>query len=182
MRLFLALRPSPDLRRQLGELADTVHARYGGRRMPDATLHATLAFLGEVPNERRHELVRFTREWRIPPATWRLNRFGYFRGPKILWVGSHDTPSPLQQLHNDLWQHLEQLGFAPPNSGNFVPHVTLLRKVAEPEWTSLPDIDFAWHYNQLTLIRSVATKHGQDYQRLAQSVNGWMESPGRGNG
>ncbi|GHC28471.1 RNA 2',3'-cyclic phosphodiesterase [Aidingimonas halophila] len=168
MRLFLALRPDPTLRRQLGELADQVHARYGGRRMPDSTLHATLAFLGEVTEARCQELEQFTREWRVPSATWRLDRFGYFHGPKILWVGGHDHADSLLRLHGELWQQLERFGFSPP-SGHFVPHVTLLRKAPPPDWTTLPDIGLEWRYNQLTLIQSIATECGQQYQPLAQS-------------
>lgn len=168
MRLFLALTPPPELRERLGELADVAHARCGGRRMPEESLHLTLAFLGNVEEVRAAELVAWVQGLAIEPGEWRLDRWGCFRRPGIVWVGGHAVDPALVRLQARLWGTLEPLGFG-TCPARFVPHVTLLRRAASLHLEDLPSIDLSWSYNQLELIESITDERGGRYRSLAVS-------------
>ncbi|MGM0983238.1 MAG: RNA 2',3'-cyclic phosphodiesterase [Pseudomonadota bacterium] len=168
MRLFLALEPPETLRERLGELAEIAQARCGGRRMPDDSLHLTLAFLGEVAEERAAALAAWVGERSIPAGEWRLDAWGAFRRPGIIWVGGQ-TPDPtLVRLHASVWDELAAFGFK-QRPGHFVPHVTLLRRALRLETSDLPAINLAWPWWQLSLVRSFTENDGARYQILARS-------------
>lgn len=171
MRLFLALVPPPELRERLAELADAAHARCGGRRMPDESLHLTLAFLGEVSPIRAEALSDWVGQRPIPPGRWRLDRWGRFPRPGILWLGSQEPDAALQGLHDALWNELEGLGLAGRPS-RFVPHVTLLRRASRLEVRGLPDVDLEWAYTRFELVHSITDRRGARYRSLARSPAG----------
>ncbi len=168
MRLFLALVPPPALRARLAELADLAHARCGGRRMPDASLHLTLAFLGEVDEAQAVALGGWVRSLEIPRGDWRLDRWGTFQRPGIVWVGSRHPDPPLEALQRRLWDELAPRGIG-GRPGRYIPHVTLLRRAHSLETDGLPDIRLDWSYNQLELIHSITDARGARYVTLARS-------------
>ena len=169
MRLFLALVPPPGLRERLGELADAAQARCGGRRMPDESLHLTLAFLGEVKEAKAGELVDWVNGLATAPGRWRLDRWGHFRRPGIVWVGSTTASPDLQALHRRLWDDLETLG-QQGRPAHFVPHVTLLRRAARLDSETLPAVHLEWAYHRVELIHSIVDRHGARYASLARSA------------
>ncbi len=168
MRLFLALEPPLQLRSRLGELAELAQARCGGRRMPDASLHLTLAFLGEVAEARAAALSAWVGERSIPAGEWRLDAWGTFRRPGIVWVGSRSPDPALARLHAALWDELAAFGFN-HRPGHFMPHITLLRRARRLETQGLPAVDLAWPYRRLALVRSYTENDGARYATLARS-------------
>jgi RNA 2',3'-cyclic 3'-phosphodiesterase len=170
MRLFLALMPPPALRERLGTLADIAHARCGGRRMPDASLHLTLAFLGEVREARAVELAEWVQGLAIEPGEWHINSWGSFRRPGIVWVGGQETNSALERLQGRLWGTLEPLGLGPPPA-RFIPHVTLLRRAAKLRLERLAPVELTWPYQRIELIHSITDENGARYRSLAVSMH-----------
>ncbi|MEQ6887146.1 RNA 2',3'-cyclic phosphodiesterase [Halomonas sp. CS7] len=168
MRLFLALMPPPALRRRLGELAEWAHARCGGRRVPDDSLHLTLAFIGEVSEEKAEGLSTWVEGLDVPGGEWRLDGWGAFRRPGILWVGSQTPDRAMVNLQASLWRDLERQGFTGRPS-RFIPHVTLLRRARRLESDGLPLPDLVWPYRQVALLRSFTEQDGARYQTLARS-------------
>jgi 2'-5' RNA ligase len=168
VRLFLALMPSPELRTRLGALADIAHAQCGGRRMPDASLHVTLAFLGEVEEAKATELVEWVQGLTIEPGEWHIDRWGGFRRPGIVWVGASRPDPALERLHGRLWGVLEASGLGAPPA-RYIPHVTLLRRADTQLLEGLPAMDLAWTYNQIELMRSIIDERGAHYRTLAVS-------------
>ncbi|MGQ4877854.1 RNA 2',3'-cyclic phosphodiesterase [Billgrantia sp. LNSP4103-1] len=168
MRLFLALVPPAELRQRLGELADIAHAHCGGRRMPDETLHVTLAFLGEVEEAKAADLIEWVQGLAIAPGEWRLDRWGSFRRPGIVWVGGHQHDPALERLHRRVWASLEPLGFG-ARPARYTPHVTLLRRAVTLRLEGLPSVDQTWPYNRLELIQSILDERGARYRTLAVS-------------
>lgn len=168
MRLFLALVPPPELRQRLGELADIARDRCGGRRMPNASLHVTLAFLGEVDEAKATELVEWVQGLAAEPGEWRLDRWGSFRRPGIVWVGSHAPDPSLERLHERLWGTLEPLGLG-MRPARYTPHITLLRRATTLRLEGLPPVDLTLAYNQLELIQSIIDERGARYRTLATS-------------
>lgn len=171
MRLFLALTPPPELRTRFGELADLAQARCGGRRMPDANLHLTLAFLGEVNPTHIEALVHGVEQLTVPPGCWTLDGWGWFRTPRIVWIGGTQSNPALQRLHGMLWQELAALGFEDEPS-RYVPHLTLLRRVERLDTWELPAFRIDWPYQQVELIHSVTGPGGSRYTMLARSRAG----------
>lgn len=168
MRLFLALVPPPALRERLGELADIAHARCGGRRVPDESLHLTLAFLGEVEATPAAALADWLRDQTIAPGAWHLDAWGRFPRPGIVWVGGRHPDPALQALQRWLWDDLERLGH-PGRPSRFVPHVTLLRRARRLDCRDLPDICLEWSYHHIELIHSIVDDRGARYVPLARS-------------
>ncbi len=169
MRLFLALVPPPGLRERLGELADAAQARCGGRRVPDENLHLTLAFLGEVEETRAKALAEWTRRLAPTSGEWRLNAWGTFRQPGILWTGGKRPDPALAALHHRLWDELEGQGLKGRPS-RYVPHVTLLRRAERLETEGLPVPALTWRYDRLELIQSITDHRGSRYASLACSI------------
>lgn len=168
MRLFLALVPPPALRRRLGTLADAARAHCGGRRMPDESFHLTLAFLGEQPASRATAIADWLSSFTPLPGRWRLDRWGRFRRPGIVWLGGAEGEPALMALQHQLWDGLEVLGVEgrPPR---FVPHVTLLRKATHPPGPALPAVALNWDYACVELIQSTVTPRGSRYRRLTRT-------------
>ncbi|WP_299234055.1 RNA 2',3'-cyclic phosphodiesterase [uncultured Halomonas sp.] len=172
MRLFLALEPPDDLRERLATLADLAQARCGGRRMPDASLHLTLAFLGEVDEGRLSALVEWVGCQAPTGGIWRLDRWGSFRRPGNVWVGGRTHDPALDALQAGLWNGLEALGLG-VRPTRFVPHVTLLRRAERmaigPLEAQAP-VALDWRWQRLTLLRSYTEQDGARYKALAHSA------------
>ncbi|SDI88899.1 RNA 2',3'-cyclic phosphodiesterase [Billgrantia gudaonensis] len=170
MRLFLALNPPPELRLRLDELADIAHAHCGGRRVPTANLHLTLAFLGEVEEAKSRVLADWLRGLTITPGEWRLDAWGHFPRPGIVWVGGQQPDPMLTALHQQLWESLEARGVT-GRSGHFVPHVTLVRQATQPDSQTLPPPPASrWTYDRIALMQSLTDHRGACYRTLAQST------------
>ncbi len=144
------------------------HARCGGRRMPDESLHLTLAFLGEVEAAQAAVLVDWVNRLAVPPGEWRLNAWGRFQRPGIVWVGSQAPDTALAALHRRLWSQLEELGITGRPS-RYVPHVTLLRRAERLETEGLSVPALTWRYHRLELIQSITDARGSHYVSLAHS-------------
>lgn len=173
MRLFFALRPDPALGERLAALAEQARRHCGGRATPRASLHLTLAFLGEVPESRLDALIRLTEAFPCPAGSWSADRYGSFPHGGIVWLGSSRPCPPLESLHRDLWQALTPQGFAPPRRP-FLPHVTLLRHAAPEKrdpcvLARLPRPRLDWHYTGIELVQSVAEGGRHRYRGLASS-------------
>ncbi|ALM54371.1 RNA 2',3'-cyclic phosphodiesterase [Halomonas huangheensis] len=169
MRLFLALSPPDDLRQRLGTLADSLHDECGGRRVPDANLHLTLAFLGEQSAEQAQQLEAWLQQMQVAAGDIRLDHCGHFRRPGIVWIGPRHTPSPLKLLHADVSHALKHMGIATHPSEHFRPHVTLLRNANAPV-TTMPVQTLHWSYNQIQLIQSTLNTSGSHYRCLASTT------------
>ncbi|MFP4138287.1 MAG: RNA 2',3'-cyclic phosphodiesterase [Halomonas sp.] len=169
MRLFLALEPPDALRARLDVLADLARARCGGRRVPAANLHLTLAFLGEIEAPRADELVEWLKRESPEGGEWRLDAWGTFRRPGIVWVGGKVPDPALGALQARLWDGLESFGLGGRPS-HFVPHVTLLRRARRLSTEALPPVDLAWPWRRLTLLRSLTLADGPHYEVLARSA------------
>lgn len=169
MRVFLALEPPDELRARLGALADLAQAHCGGRRVPDESLHLTLAFLGEVEAARAEALAAWLQSESPAGGEWRLDRWGAFRRPGIVWVGSKAPDPALGTLQTRLWDGLEALGHG-GRPTRFVPHVTLLRRARRLSIEALPPVELAWRWRRLTLLRSFTLEDGPRYEVLARSA------------
>lgn len=164
-RVFFALWPEPALAAALADYARRLSGVCGGRAMTAATLHMTLAFVGQVPAARRAELIDAGASIRLPRFGFVLDRIGQWRD--IVWAGADEPPATLVELANALRDALAARGFR-LEARAFAPHVTLLRKAQRlPALAPPPARD--WRVTEFALVASQRSPLGSAYTRLA----GW---------
>lgn len=161
-RLFLALWPGDRERRAMAGLAEAIP---GGRKVRPANLHLTLVFLGATSQERLACYEQALQGIEVPSLTLTLDRFGYRRKPRIVWLSTSHTPQLLQDLVAELHRRLESCGFTPERR-SFHAHITLARKFPGPATAESPAEPLCWHLDQIVLVESVTEKGGVHYEVL----------------
>lgn len=177
-RVFFALWPDDATVQALSGWAQQAHAAFGGRVMRPDTLHLTLAFLGMVSHDRVAELVTLLDEVALMGGTLRLDRYGRFHGPQIVWAGPSVAAPWLTALHGWLWRALARRGFARPDEP-FRPHVSLLRRAGPGDLNVLPSpVPLDWTPSRCVLAASAPHPEGSYYEILAECAL----APGGGGG
>lgn len=171
-RLFVALRPPPEVR---ALLLATMQGVAGARWQDDAQLHITLRFVGEV-DRRTAEDVGFALETvRAAPLNLCIDGVGSFdaRGHvNALWAGvrPHDA---ISALHRKIDRALVAAGLEPERRA-YLPHVTLARlgRSAGPVDRWLADhaglVSEAFTIDHFLLFESELGHDGAAYSALAR--------------
>ena len=130
MRLFIALDIDDEIRGRFGRFLDGVSGF-----APDArwarleSLHITLKFIGERPEEMVSSLEEALSDVREPPFAVTFSGFGFFptaKSPRVFWIGIQADPG-LQRLAAAIDEKTAALGI-PKEERAFSPHLTLARK------------------------------------------------------
>ncbi len=131
VRVFVAVDIGDDVRVVLGREIEALKKTHSKVKWVAADcIHLTLAFLGEIPEERVPEIngaldevaalsVVFTCE--VKGLGW----FGAARLPRVVWAGIKEDPA-LMELQVGVAGALRRLGFVPEDR-EFHPHLTLGR-------------------------------------------------------
>lgn len=165
MRCFLAAWPDAGVRQRCAELTQALrpHAQHG-RVMRAENLHLTLAFIGDLPDERGADVAARCAALPSSACDWELNEVGFFTRPRVLWAGGPETPeltaiaARARGLLDDM-----QIGY---DRKPFVPHVTLLRDVRRYEGPRAIAPPIAWPIRALALYRSGRDEAGARYFRV----------------
>lgn len=161
MRLFFALWPPHSVSERLFAWAATLRRRGDGRATARASIHLTLAFLGEQGADRAALAAAIARSVRGTAFELSVDRPGYFRHNRIVWGGPSVQPQALTALAHALAQALRDAQFDLDRRA-FTPHVTLLRDACEPDhWPPLPAA--SWAVTEFLLIESVRDQRGATY-------------------
>lgn len=150
-RLFLALWPSPRVRAGLAAQRDRIAWTAGAAPVPDAKLHLTLHFLGDVPADRVPEIAAAL----PPPGRAFELRFGTLQAWRGGLVVLHplQVPPALAALHATLAERLRGLGLR-VEARAFRPHVTLARRATVP--APLPAVPLLrWRVAGAALVQSL---------------------------
>src|SRR5438132_642813 len=131
MRLFFAIELPRDVQAILGRLRPTDDNR-DYRWVDPASLHLTLAFLGEQPEERLAALQEVGAAAARSSGTGRLHlgtagSFGSRRAPRVLWVDLAGDMEALLALQSRLETGLRQADL-PVENREFRAHITLARR------------------------------------------------------
>jgi 2'-5' RNA ligase len=137
-RTFIALEMHASMQRALNDIIERFAQALPALRWVDAAgIHLTLAFLGELDDDRLALAMEATRAAAhdFPAFAYRLTAPGVFgspQQPRVIWMGIEDQPvaqlhgSPLQRLHHVLSRELQRRDFE-TEKRPFSPHLTLAR-------------------------------------------------------
>lgn len=164
-RLFFALWPDQAVRKLLTETYGNNGLLGQGRVVKPGNLHMTLHFLGNIPLHKVDCFQRQAQKVMAQPFELVLDHCGYFKRPKVLWIGCDGIPHGLMKLQADLGELLKPCGYN-PEQRPYSPHITLLRKCNRP---TLPSnlSPIRWMVNAFVLVKSYALPEGVEYRVTA---------------
>jgi RNA 2',3'-cyclic 3'-phosphodiesterase len=159
-RLFFALWPDASVRSDLQQCLSLMADAPGRLVVPD-NLHLTLAFPGQVDAATQACLEGAADSIRVTPFDIRLNRFGFWKHPRVVWYGPDSVPPELLHLAAELERSMRDCGLT-PDARPYRPHVTLLRKaLGEPEAVA-PEM--VWRAEGFVLVLSESSPQGVRYR------------------
>ncbi len=190
-RTFIALGMDESLQSFLSEIIHRAEQDLPDLRWVNpAGIHLTLAFLGELTDERLAAAIQASEmaAQKATPFVYRLKGLGVFgslQQPRVIWVGVEDQPSgqiqgsPLQRLHSILTKELELGGFE-VEKRPFSPHLTLARikqRLSPSEQQSLQRLlhskqaavtSVPYQVNYLSVMKSELSRTGARYTSLRE--------------
>ncbi len=161
-RLFVALWPDDSARHAIAHLAKSCR---GGRLVPAEHLHLTLAFLGATPESKEAAYRAALDGLAFAPFELRLDVLGWWRGPRVLWLGAASMPPELLRLAAEVNARLASRGYR-PETRPFAAHVTLVRKHPGPAPAFGTRTPVRWHADRVALVESAAEPAGTHYRPL----------------
>lgn len=166
VRVFFALWPSQSIARELALHGKALTVETGGRCMRPETVHLTLAFLGDIPQDRIPDLLALPPAVTGTPFGLDIDRLGVWSRNGIGWAAPSEPPQPLLGLQEALSRWLRPNGFAPDRRA-FRPHITLVRN-ATGDWplARIPAVE--WDVTDFVLVRSDRDAQGARYDVLAR--------------
>lgn len=167
MRVFFGLEPDAATTLAIANWRDR-QLLCSGRPVPAANLHITLAFIGELPEPDIDRLCRAVDDWvpgKVPGATLKLDRTGYWPRPGIFWLGPGEWPDHLSRLAGKLGSLARSSG-GKRDRNNFQPHITLYRRCTEPPPAPPSTPALEMRYEHFTLFESRQGRQGVSYHAL----------------
>ena len=152
MRLFFALWPDAAAAAELAALGTKMAILAGGKPVPQAKIHLTLAFLGDVDDGALEIARRAPDGMEHAAFDMVVDQVGSFRGARVAWAGCREPARELVMLQADLADRVRSLGFA-LDERPYTPHVTLARKITRPVGRR-PDGPIRWRAGAVALVRS----------------------------
>ncbi len=166
MRLFFALWPPAATVAALAAWAEEAQKQTGGRLTRPESIHLTLAFLGEVAEERVENAIRAAKSVRGERHALPIEHARVWSHNHVAWVGPKQTPAALESVVQSLRAQLRSEGFV-LESRPFAAHLTLVRKAKRP--TRLPPLpQVEWPVDEFTLVRSSLSRNGSTYEVIAR--------------
>lgn len=164
-RLFFALTPTAAVRDAIYKASREAVDGADGKAVPAANFHMTLVFLGSVSHDSLSLVKSIAASVMSGRCRVELDRYGYWKEPKVLWCGASRVLPAAAMLAANLRERLAAAGFN-PDPHPFVPHVTLARKVRHPG-TLGGFGPVRWEADSFALMSSVTGAHGSEYSPLA---------------
>ena len=183
MRLFVAAELSDDVRRAVAAGGDDLRRRLGRRvtaRWPPAeSLHITVRFIGDVPDDSSSELIHaISAPLRLSPFEVRLGGCGIFPPsgpPRVIWMALAEGSTGLAALNREMNERLAPLGFEPERRP-YAAHLTMARvkDVARGSQAVVRRIilesacsNATCRVAHATIFRSLLSSKGARYESLA---------------
>ena len=163
-RLFFALWPKDEVRAGTASATREVVAASGGRPVPTANLHITLAFLGEVAPAQlaAASAIGAQVEGRCFELT--LDQIETFPGARVLCLTASRVPEAAASLAERLRFKLLESNLKLSDQ-KFRPHVTLARDVPKLQRPA-PFPPLQWPVSEFVLVESQRGRGGSAYEVL----------------
>jgi RNA 2',3'-cyclic 3'-phosphodiesterase len=171
LRLFFALWPAAGEQQALAQASAACVAGSGGRPLPAAHLHVTLAFLGNVDSARLARLRALALELashsEAAPLQLQFQILEYWPRAQILCAtaGTADSAAPAGALAARIRQATLAAGFT-PDLKPFHAHVTVAHKVARAPAALPPLARVTWNCHAFALVASTTGACGSAYSVL----------------
>jgi len=163
-RLFYALWPSDELRRQMEHETRKAVRHCGGRVIPAANLHITLAFLGSVTESKLGATIACAKTTTVRPFELVLGELKWWERQQLLCLEPIAGGDALQDLVGRLQTELRAKDFAVERRP-FRAHVTLAREVRRAhEFKAIKELH--WQVERIDLIESQTLPSGSVYTVL----------------
>jgi len=153
LRMFYALRPDLETRAKIEAAARAIAWDDPVRLVPVENFHLTIAFVGEVDDERLAELRRIGALLRAARCTLEFAAYEYWPKPAVVVAAAREIPAALESCWRALHQALASHDFR-LDPKRLRPHVTLARKVTQAP-VPTPMSSFSWHATDFCLMRSL---------------------------
>jgi len=179
MRLFVAINLPDDVRQSMWNSAASLREQsFPVKWVGPDSLHLTVKFLGEVPEQRVNDLSEGLESAAVGTAHFELpiSGFGAFPNPRrasVIWLGCEPVAA-LQQIQQNIEAEMERAGFG-RESRSFHPHFTLgrVRRDTKPAALGgLADKLQRLHFESQPVVESVdlmqseLSRSGARYTRL----------------
>ena len=165
IHLFFALWPEQKVRSQIAAFIDSFPDT-SGRVVPHYNWHMTLHFIGNTTFHEKSCLDRQARKSRAEPFDLFVDQTGFFKKPKVFWLGCDSPPKALFDLQEDLGKQISRCEYN-PETRPYSPHITVARKVTEKPAFRL-NSKIPWHVDKFVLIESVSEPGGVRYRVLEE--------------
>ncbi len=160
-RVFFALWPDPEVRQALMRVGLKMHRQLDGRLTREESVHMTLLFLGDTPEERLPALAAAAAIVPFEPFKFSIGQADCWKHNKVAWVAPPATPPALTRLVSGLEERVAAEGFRFDRRA-FAPHITLVRKArCVPLDLKMPHIQ--WDVRNFVLVRSELDSNGSRY-------------------
>ncbi|MDH5394626.1 MAG: RNA 2',3'-cyclic phosphodiesterase, partial [Gammaproteobacteria bacterium] len=127
--LFFALLPPASLAASLKRLACDEQIESHELITRTEQFHLSLRYLGQTDSAMMRCLLNHAGSIRAKKFTLQLNQTGYWKKSRVSWCAPESLNASLQLLQNKLEQLCQQCG-AKPETKEFKPHLTLLKKLS----------------------------------------------------
>lgn len=174
-RLFFALWPPASVRSELASIAATI-ACGSARRVPDANLHVTLLFLGNVEQSAIVRLCAAAAAVSGDRFALRIDNCGWWRRSGIGWLAPSAESPALSDLVEELRRRVAWLGVA-VETRPYRPHVTICRRLSRPPQAPRGDFGIRWPVAEFSLMESTQGPNGVYYERLHSWPLGAVSGP-----
>jgi RNA 2',3'-cyclic 3'-phosphodiesterase len=167
--MFFALWPQAQTQAALAQNGRELQRGVGGKLTRQESIHLTLAFLGNVPEQRIDEVRRIGTDAQFEPFTLSVDTPGCWGHNGIAWLGSRVIPEPLLALVGSLRGALSRAGFrVEPRA--YAAHVTVVRKArCRPVDLMLAPVE--WRVDDFVLVRSELNAEGSRYSVVGRWPN-----------
>ena len=161
-RLFFALWPSKDCRKQLDRFNQSINSEEL-KKVKSDNLHVTLVYLGNVDAQTEALIRQEVEHIKAKPFVLQFEQLAFWKKPRILCLLTQQYDPQILLLVNALKSIVQQYGIKVENRP-YKPHITLARKARKPLEINVQAIE--WPADSFCLVESVSTPEGVHYQVL----------------
>jgi 2'-5' RNA ligase len=159
--MFFALWPEPEVQASLLQLGRELQRGVGGKLTRQASIHLTLAFLGDVDLDRMEEIRSVGARAAFQPFVFAVDTAGCWGHNGVAWLGPRLVPEALLALVGSLKDALQESGFR-VDQRPYAAHATVVRK-ARCKPIELTPAPVEWWVNDFVLVRSQLGAQGSRY-------------------